>query len=99
MGDADAIKQRCSQNQTPMKQLRNSIKKNYWKDLQKLSGGVGVIKVGAATETEMKKRNSVWKMLWQQHGQPLKEGIIWAAVPHIHASKRLQSLPKRTFRR
>ena len=30
--------------------------------LAKISGGVAVVRVGAATETEMKKRKPGWKM-------------------------------------
>ncbi len=34
-----------------------------------MAGGVAVIRVGAATETEMKEANCVWKMLWQLQEQ------------------------------
>ena len=34
----------------------NTIKKDYKKDLAKMAGGVAVIEVGAATETEMKDK-------------------------------------------
>jgi chaperonin GroEL len=37
-------------------QIANSTKKNYKSVLAKLAGGVAVIKVGAATETELKDR-------------------------------------------
>ena len=37
-------------------------KKKYQERLAKLTGGVAVIKVGAATESELKKRNFVLRM-------------------------------------
>ena len=43
--------------------------------MAKLAGGVAVIKVGAATETEMKKRKTVSKMLFIQRAA-VEEGIV-----------------------
>ncbi len=43
--------------------------------LAKLSGGVAVIRVGAATETEMRRKNSGLKMRWQLPAPQLK--VLW----------------------
>ena len=56
-GDKDAIagKNRTDPRLRSRRQHLSLIKKNYRKDLQRLAGGVAVIRVGAATETEMKE--------------------------------------------
>jgi len=45
--------------------------------MAKLSGGVAVIKVGAATEVELKSRqNTAWKMLFSATRAAVEEGIL-----------------------
>ena len=39
------------------KQIQNSMLRSFKERLTKLSGGVAVIQVGAATETEQRKKN------------------------------------------
>jgi chaperonin GroEL len=56
-GDADAINNRVEQIKKEIDQSDSDFdKEELQKRLAKLSGGVGVIKVGAATETEMKEK-------------------------------------------
>ena len=51
------------------------------RDLQKLSGGVAVIKVGAATETEMKKKDRVDDALMVQQEAAVEEEMV---VEELH---------------
>ena len=48
--------------------------------LAKLAGGVAVIKVGAATETEMKEKKLAWKMLCMLHARLLRKASSPAAA-------------------
>ena len=55
-GDVDAIKNRVSQIKAQIEETTSEFDKEKLQErLAKLSGGVAVIKVGAATETEMKE--------------------------------------------
>ncbi len=55
-GDAAAVAERAQQIKKLIEQTDSEFdKEKYQQRLAKLSGGVGVIKVGAATETEMKE--------------------------------------------
>ena len=56
MGDASAIKDRVSQIKAQIEETTSEFdKEKLTERLAKLAGGVAVIKVGAATETEMKE--------------------------------------------
>ena len=56
MGDKDAIKARVNQIRTELETTTSEFDKEKLQErLAKLAGGVAVIKVGAATETEMKE--------------------------------------------
>ena len=56
MGDKDQIKARVNQIKTEMENSTSEFDKEKMQErLAKLAGGVAVIKVGAATETEMKE--------------------------------------------
>ena len=56
MGDASAIKDRVSQIKSQIEETTSEFdKEKLTERLAKLAGGVAVIKVGAATETEMKE--------------------------------------------
>jgi chaperonin GroEL len=68
-GDPEKIKQRIGQIKVQIDQTTSEYEKETLQErLAKLSGGVAVIKVGAATETELKRRNIESKML-----SPLQE--------------------------
>jgi chaperonin GroEL len=56
-GDADAIKGRINQIKTEIENTDSDFDREKLQErLAKLSGGVAVVKVGAATETEMKEK-------------------------------------------
>ena len=62
-GDKDAIQARLGQIKAQIEETTSEFDKEKLQErLAKLSGGVAVIRVGAATETEMKESKYVWKM-------------------------------------
>lgn len=62
-GDNDAIKQRVGQIKGQIDETTSEFDKEKLQErLAKLSGGVAVIEVGAATEVELKDKNFVLKM-------------------------------------
>jgi chaperonin GroEL len=59
VGDAKALKNRINQIKAEIEHSTSSYDKEKLQErLAKLAGGVAVIKVGAATETEMKERKT-----------------------------------------
>ena len=74
MGDKDAINGRVAQIKAQIEETTSEFdKENLQERLAKLAGGVAVIRVGAATETEMKEANSAWKMHFPQREQQWKK--------------------------
>lgn len=96
MGDADVIKARCSQIQTQANETTSEFdKEKLLERLAKLSGGVGVIKVGAATETEMKEKKLRMEDALAATRAAVEEGIICGGgSAYIHASKKVAELAK-----
>ncbi len=76
-GDKDAIEQRVIELQ---QQYQNSTsdydKRNIEKRIAKLSGGVGVIKVGAATESELKEKKLRIEDALNATKSAISEGIL-----------------------
>lgn len=94
MGDPEAIKSRCSQIQTQASETTSEFdKEKLLERLAKLSGGVGVIKVGAATETEMKEKKLRMEDALAATRAAVEEGIICGGgSAYIHASKKVAEL-------
>ena len=94
MGDQEAIKSRCSQIQTQANETTPEFdKEKLLERLAKLSGGVGVIKVGAATETEMKEKKLRMEDALAATRAAVEEGIICGGgSAYIHASKKVAEL-------
>ena len=75
-GDADAIKGRINQIKTEIENTDSDFDREKLQErLAKLAGGVAVVKVGAATETEMEKKHRVEDAL-QATRAALEEGIV-----------------------
>src|ERR1700741_2889898 len=75
-GDADAIKGRINQIKTEIENTDSDFDKEKLQErLAKLSGGVAVVKVGAATETEMKEKKHRVEDALQATRAALEEGI------------------------
>ncbi|MDY4922268.1 chaperonin GroEL [Frisingicoccus sp.] len=94
MGDPDAIAARCSQIQMQANKTTSEFdKEKLLERLAKLSGGVGVIKVGAATETEMKEKKLRMEDALAATRAAVEEGIICGGgSAYIHASKKVAEL-------
>ena len=94
MGDPDAIQARCAQIQIQANETTSEFdKEKLLERLAKLSGGVGVIKVGAATETEMKEKKLRMEDALAATRAAVEEGIICGGgSAYIHASKKVAEL-------
>ncbi len=76
-GDEAAIKARVSQIKAQIDKTTSDYDKEKLQErLAKLSGGVGVIKVGAATETEMKEKKMRIEDAIEATKAALEEGIV-----------------------
>jgi chaperonin GroEL len=76
-GDSDAIKGRINQIKTEVENTDSDFDKEKLQErLAKLSGGVAVVKVGAATETEMKEKKHRVEDALQATRAALEEGIV-----------------------
>ena len=95
MGDKEAIANQCCPDQ--VRRLRRqhliSTERSFRKDLQNCAGGVAVIRVGAATETEMKEAKLRMEDALAATRAAVEEGIIaGGGSAYIHASKEVAKL-------
>jgi chaperonin GroEL len=88
-GDAGAIKGRINQIKTEIENTDSDFDKEKLQErLAKLSGGVAVVKVGAATETEMKEKKHRVEDALQATRAALEEGIVpGGGIALLHAAK------------
>jgi chaperonin GroEL len=76
-GDADAIKGRIKQLKAEIENTDSDFDREKLQErLAKLAGGVAVVKVGAATETEMKEKKHRVEDALQATRAALEEGIV-----------------------
>lgn len=76
-GDGEAIKGRINQIKTEIENTDSDFDREKLQErLAKLSGGVAVVKVGAATETEMKEKKHRVEDALQATRAALEEGIV-----------------------
>ena len=76
-GDANAIKGRIGQLKSEIESSDSDFDKEKLQErLAKLAGGVAVVKVGAATETEMKEKKHRVEDALQATRAALEEGIV-----------------------
>ncbi|MBV9817937.1 MAG: chaperonin GroEL [Solirubrobacterales bacterium] len=76
-GDGDAIKGRINQIKSEIETTDSDFDREKLQErLAKLSGGVAVVKVGAATETEMKEKKHRVEDALQATRAALEEGIV-----------------------
>jgi chaperonin GroEL len=76
-GDSDGIKGRINQIKTEIENTDSDFDREKLQErLAKLSGGVAVVKVGAATETEMKEKKHRVEDALQATRAALEEGIV-----------------------
>jgi chaperonin GroEL len=76
-GDSDAIKGRINQIKNEIENTDSDFDREKLQErLAKLAGGVAVVKVGAATETEMKEKKHRVEDALQATRAALEEGIV-----------------------
>ena len=90
-GDKDAISSRVAQIRAQIDETTSEFDKEKLQErLAKLAGGVAVIRVGAATETEMKESKLRMEDALNATRAAVEEGIIsGGGSAYIHASKKV----------
>ena len=94
MGDKDAISSRITQIRAQIEETTSDFDKEKLQErLAKLAGGVAVIRVGAATETEMQEAKLRMEDALAATRAAVEEGIIsGGGSAYIHASKEVAKL-------
>ena len=93
-GDSEAIKSRVAQIRSQIEETTSDFDREKLQErLAKLAGGVAVIRVGAATETEMKENKLRMEDALAATKAAIEEGIIaGGGSAYIHASKDVEKL-------
>ncbi|GIU93694.1 MAG: molecular chaperone GroEL [Gaiellaceae bacterium] len=93
-GDSEAIKARIKQLKQEIENTDSDFDREKLQErLAKLSGGVAVVKVGAATETEMKEKKHRVEDALQATRAALEEGIVpGGGVALLNAADAVRSL-------
>ncbi len=93
-GDANAIAARVGQIKRQVEETTSEFDREKLQErLAKLAGGVAVIRVGAATETEMKEAKLRMEDALAATRAAVEEGIIAGGESaYIHASKKVKAL-------
>ena len=93
-GDKAAIEARISQIRAQIEETTSEFDKEKLQErLAKMAGGVAVIRVGAATETEMKEAKLRMEDALNATRAAVEEGIIaGGGSAYIHASKKVAEL-------
>ena len=94
LGNKDAIASRVAQIKAQIEETTSDFDKEKLQErLAKLAGGVAVIRVGAATETEMKEAKLRMEDALNATRAAVEEGIIaGGGSAYIHASKEVAKL-------
>ena len=95
-GDAKAIKDRVKQIKTQIEETTSDFDREKLQErLAKLAGGVAVIKVGAATETELKERKLRIEDALAATKAAVEEGIVpGGGIALLNAIKAVEELLK-----
>nr|YP_009396501.1 60-kDa chaperonin [Polysiphonia scopulorum]ARW65687.1 60-kDa chaperonin [Polysiphonia scopulorum] len=95
----DLVNSRCNQIRKQIQVSINSYEKEKLQErLAKLSSGVAVIKVGAATETEMKDRKLRLEDAINATKAAIEEGILpGGGSTYVHLSKELEKWSKKNL--
>src|SRR5881275_1736784 len=91
-GEGDAIKGRINQIKTEIENTDSDFDREKLQErLAKLAGGVAVVKVGAATETEMKEKKHRVEDALQATRAALEEGVVpGGGAALLQAAKAIQ---------
>jgi chaperonin GroEL len=93
-GSVKELKARIAQIEAQLKKTDNQYDRQKLEERKaKLSGGVALIKVGAPTESEMKKRKQIYEDSLNATRAALEEGIVvGGGIALLRASKSCESL-------
>ncbi len=93
-GDKDALHDRIEQIKKQIADTKSDFDKEKLQErLAKLSGGVGVIRVGAATETEMKEAKYRMEDALNATKAAVEEGVIFGGgSAYIHSQKAVETV-------
>ncbi len=93
-GDSEAIKSRVAQIRSQIEETTSDFDREKLQErLAKLAGGVAVIRVGAATEADMKETKLRMEDALAATKAAIEEGIIaGGGSAYIHASKDVEKL-------
>jgi len=93
-GEKDAISKRIAQLKTQIEDTTSDFDKEKLQErLAKLSGGVAVIKVGAATETELKEKKLRMEDALAATRAAVEEGMVsGGGAVYIHASNSVKKV-------
>ena len=93
-GDKAAIQARIGQIKKQIEETTSDFDREKLQErLAKLSGGVGVIRVGAATETEMKEAKLRMEDVLAATRAAVEEGIIFGGgSAYIHAAREVEKI-------
>jgi len=96
LGDKTALKNRVEQIKRQIEDTKSDFDREKLQErLAKLAGGVGVIRVGAATETEMKEAKYRMEDALNATKAAVEEGVIFGGgSAYIHAQKEVQEAVK-----
>ena len=96
LGDKKAIEDRVAQIRGQIEETKSEFDKEKLQErLAKLAGGVAVIRVGAATETEMKEAKLRLEDALAATRAAVEEGIIaGGGSAYIHAAKAVKEMAK-----
>ena len=94
MGDKDAISARVSQIRKQIEETTSDFDREKLQErLAKLAGGVAVIRVGAATETEMKEAKLRMEDAMNATRAAVEEGIIaGGGSAYVHAAEEVKGV-------
>ncbi len=96
-GDRKLIAERIKQIKTQMEETKSSFdKEKYQERLAKISGGVAVIQVGAATEVEMKEKKLRVEDALSATKAAVEEGIVaGGGTAYINIIPKVESIVKK----
>ena len=99
MGDKNAIADRVAQIKAQIEETTSDFDREKLQErLAKLAGGVAVIRVGAATETEMKEAKLRMEDALNATRAAVEEGIIsGGGSAYIHASKKVAAMAEANY--
>ncbi|HED23728.1 MAG TPA: molecular chaperone GroEL, partial [Firmicutes bacterium] len=95
-GDSDAIKKRIAQIRTQIEDTTSDFDREKLQErLAKLAGGVAVIEVGAATETEMKEKKLRIEDALSATRAAVEEGIVpGGGIAYLNVAEGFTSVEK-----